>query len=77
LVLESSFPKHTCPFGLISLANSCYYIGNITKNWNDSKTFCEQQNFHLMTIKTQDEFNLLSNLSKFLGNTRFWVTVYK
>ncbi|XP_028283402.1 C-type lectin domain family 4 member E-like isoform X2 [Parambassis ranga] len=51
-----------CPVDWHLYNNSCYYISRITRDWPESKSYCESKGAHLAIIHTAEEQTFIWNL---------------
>ncbi|XP_008279353.1 CD209 antigen-like [Stegastes partitus] len=51
-----------CPFDWHLFNSSCYFISRNTRDWPESKSFCESKGAHLAIIHTAEEQTFLWNL---------------
>ncbi|XP_035023303.2 CD209 antigen [Hippoglossus stenolepis] len=66
--LKQQQESSCCPDNWIRFGTSCYLISNSEKNWNDSKSFCEEQNAQLVIISSEQEQNFISSFHRV-----FWI----
>ena len=48
-------PTITCPVDWHLFNSSCYYVSRVTRDWAESKSYCESQGGHLAIILTAEE----------------------
>ncbi|XP_034447643.1 C-type lectin domain family 6 member A-like isoform X2 [Hippoglossus hippoglossus] len=66
--LKQQQESSCCPDNWIRFGTSCYLISNSEKNWNESKSFCEEQNAQLVIISSEQEQNFISSFHRV-----FWI----
>ncbi|XP_044045913.1 CD209 antigen-like protein 2 isoform X2 [Siniperca chuatsi] len=62
--LQTQLETTCCPDHWIKFGNSCYLISNSKKNWNDSRTFCKNEDAQLVIISSYEEQELLSSFKR-------------
>lgn len=48
-------PAISCPVDWYLFNSSCYYVSRVTRDWAESKSYCESQGGHLAIILTAEE----------------------
>ncbi|KAG8505812.1 NKG2-A/NKG2-B type II integral membrane protein [Galemys pyrenaicus] len=61
-----------CPEGWVTYSNSCYYLSDEGKTWNESVSACAARKSHLLYIDNQGEMNYLQifNIFPWVGVSR-------
>lgn len=56
-----------------NLGTHCYYLSNTSKNWNDSRSYCNNHGADLMIVQSLAEYNFITSVAQALMPTTNWV----
>ncbi|XP_073319021.1 uncharacterized protein [Pagrus major] len=68
-------PPITCPVDWHLFNNSCYSVSRVTRDWAESKSYCESQGGHLAIIHTAEEQTFVWNLLPRGHWNAFWIGI--
>ncbi|XP_030578706.1 asialoglycoprotein receptor 1-like [Archocentrus centrarchus] len=61
LINNSSAAGGCCPPNWIAFSTSCYYFSRVSLSWNDSRDWCETKQAHLVTLRTDKEWEFVTH----------------
>ncbi|KAM8767066.1 CD209 antigen-like protein 2 [Acanthopagrus schlegelii] len=74
-VIKPTITPITCPVDWHLFNSSCYYVSRVSRDWPESKSYCESQGGHLAIILTAEEQTFVWGLLPRGHWNAFWIGI--
>ncbi|XP_014846796.1 PREDICTED: CD209 antigen-like protein A isoform X2 [Poecilia mexicana] len=79
--LNNTITRKWCPDGWTRFGSSCYFKGEETKTWYDSRTYCQDRRSDLVIINSKAEQEFIKQFNKngesWIGLQGEWISVQR